>query len=657
MSKQKLSTRFRIIFGLILGVVMLSLVLLTVTQINESNRAARENLNYSVQLLESMTDNKIVDSEGIALLLSADDNILSALSGLNRSMMSNAIDGMFQSLNESMGLEILEVADEKGIVFYRAHRPESFDDDKSHETDIRNALQGNPSSSVSIGSNGIGIRITVPLVRHGRTIGTLQLGFSDALYRYYTESTSAELDIIDTHDIVFSSQKERGTAVNTLSAREQEAFRRALAGEEFTSQDRAFISHYIPIRDTSTQNVIGAYRVYYSLEESIAIQRRSMVYGGGSLVVSLLIIAYALLTINQKIVKPLQALSGQAEAVASGKLDVEAIEVLSQDEVGVLSKAFNEMVFGLRTLVTSVSDNAEVIAATSQELTATSEQSAAASNEVAKAVQDIATTATEQAKETSTGVQLAQKLSELIEEDLKDMQNISETMDRLLEQKNDGVKIVYSLTQKSTESNEAIQTIYKSTLETDESAKKIGEANQLIESIAQQTNLLALNAAIEAARAGEAGRGFSVVAEEIRKLAEQSTHSAKDIHEMLQVLQQKATHSVQTMEKVMAIIKEQSDHVKETEHKFVIIADEVDTVSTVIEKSVASVGVMQETKTNLEKIIRKLAEIAEANAASSEESAASVEEQTASVDEIADSSENLSQIAQDLMVLLEKFTV
>src|SRR5690606_33235105 len=95
-------------------------------------------------------------------------------------------------------------------------------------------------------------------------------------------------------------------------------------------------------------------------------------------------------------------------------------------------------------------------------------------------------------------------------------------------------------------------------LRTNDSAKKISQASQVIANIAGQTNLLALNAAIEAARAGEAGRGFSVVAEEIRKLAEESENSTKIIDEIVEDLQQNAANAVDMVEKVSMIVAEQA---------------------------------------------------------------------------------------------------
>src|SRR5690606_17996697 len=104
------------------------------------------------------------------------------------------------------------------------------------------------------------------------------------------------------------------------------------------------------------------------------------------------------------------------------------------------------------------------------------------------------------------------------------------------------------------ESGRAIESIYQSITKTNESSAKIGEASDLIKSIAEQTNLLALNAAIEAARAGEHGKGFAVVADEIRKLAEEAAASTRVIDEMIKNLQSDVDQAVTTMNRVEEIL-------------------------------------------------------------------------------------------------------
>ena len=361
--------------------------------------------------------------------------------------------------------------------------------------------------------------------------------------------------------------------------------------------------------------------------------------------------------IGTSISKPINGIIKHSDKLSKLDLteDVPEEYISRRDEVGTLAGAFQTITVNLREFVKQVSDTSNQVAASSEELTLTSQQSASAADEVARAIEEIAKSANEQAKDIETGVIKTDELNQNIEEDLKYMEQINKAMEQLTSLKDDGVKIIKGLTTRTKNSDQAIQTIYEGTMETNESARKIGEASQLIRGIAEQTNLLALNAAIESARAGEAGRGFAVVAEEIRKLAEQSTNSAKEIDNMLSRLQENSQNAVKIMEDVITIIREQVESVQITESKFDGIADQVESVKVILSKSMGTVNTMYSNKNELADIMQNLAAIAEENAASTEETSASVEEQTASMIEIAQASEVLAQLAENMKQNISKF--
>jgi methyl-accepting chemotaxis protein len=202
-----------------------------------------------------------------------------------------------------------------------------------------------------------------------------------------------------------------------------------------------------------------------------------------------------------------------------------------------------------------------------------------------------------------------------------------------------------------------VSTAYKSIQKANESSEKISEASSFISSVAAQTNLLALNAAIEAARAGENGKGFAIVADEIRRLAEQSTDSAKTIHDIIKSLQEDAAIAAKEMEEADSLVREQSQSVKETELNFNEISAAIRSAGDAVHSLNESGSRMNLRKDEVFYNIGNLSAASDETAAALQETAAAMEEATASSEEIANASENLSTITAELQLLINKFKV
>jgi methyl-accepting chemotaxis protein len=337
--------------------------------------------------------------------------------------------------------------------------------------------------------------------------------------------------------------------------------------------------------------------------------------------------------------------------------DVPDAYLKMKDETGKLGKAMQSLTDNLRGIVREINNSSEQVAAASEELTATSQQSATAAEEVTKTIEEIARGASEQAQNTEEGTSKSNLLGETIEKNINYAKQLNSASNKVAEVVDEGLIEVDQLLKITKESNEAASGIYDVILKTNESSNKIGQASSVIASIAEQTNLLALNAAIEAARAGEAGRGFSVVAEEIRKLAEQSSISTKSIDEIVNELQKNAQEAVKTMERVAIISKEQSNSVVVTKDKYVLISQAMKEAIMALEQLNVSEVEMDKMKNQIMDTLQNLSAIAEENSAATEEVTASMEEQAASIEEIAGASEGLSNLAQGLQTIISKFKI
>lgn len=360
--------------------------------------------------------------------------------------------------------------------------------------------------------------------------------------------------------------------------------------------------------------------------------------------------------IAQMISRPLKKVVTLVGQVANGDL-THSTNIDTKDEVGVLATSMNAMVISLRKLMQDVMNTSQQVAASSEELTASAEHTSRATEEITNSIQGIALgaeTSTASLEESSTGLE---EVTLGIQNIAESSNSISEASSNATSQAKMGGEYVGKTTQQMHAINESVNESSEAIRSLGKRSQEIGEITKVITEIANQTNLLALNAAIEAARAGEHGKGFAVVADEVRKLAEQSQQSSQQISELINEIQVEMTRSNESINQVKSDVEEGLTIVGKTEESFEVILVSLDQVGMQIDDMAATAEQMSASAQEVSANVASSTSMSRDSSANSQTVAAATEEQLASMEEISSASNNLSEMAMNLQELVSKFKI
>ncbi|MBU2703912.1 methyl-accepting chemotaxis protein [Sporomusaceae bacterium BoRhaA] len=358
-----------------------------------------------------------------------------------------------------------------------------------------------------------------------------------------------------------------------------------------------------------------------------------------------------------RMIRPLRMILDECMLLSQGDLRYRERKIVEKDEIGLLAKGFYEMRSKLNVLILSVKAQSEQVASSSEQLTASSYQSAEASDQIVHSINQIAEGIEKQASATAQMVTISKELSSSTERIANTTQAVSQIADITSQDAINGKVSLQNAMEQMKKIGKGSEDIQSAIAELADGSQEINEIVNLISTISRQTNLLALNAAIEAARAGEHGHGFAVVAEEVRKLAEESNQAALKIGKLIQKNQMNMNQAVNVTQAGVEGIKSGMIIVDSAGETFEKIAESVVDLSKHIYQishsitQIASHGQALLASTNtVDHIIKE-------NVAETQTISAAMEEQSASMEEIAASSQNLSNLSRNLEEAVAKFKV
>ena len=375
----------------------------------------------------------------------------------------------------------------------------------------------------------------------------------------------------------------------------------------------------------------------------------------------IIVLALVLLITIGVVAYLMREIKSGVNAVLKGAKEGEArnlayrIPVDRSDEFGHIAASFNHMFDEFRDMTKEFQASADIVDQSAIQLTETAEQSAEATQSIAQSITEVAGSTQEQMDYVTKTKEEVDAFSEGVDKSLATMNTICRHVEVTTQMTQEGGKLVQATVEQMHSIADTVEQSSAVIEKLGERSKEIGAIIDTISGIAEQTNLLALNAAIEAARAGEHGRGFSVVAEEVRKLAEESQEAATKISDLIAAIQKETGAAVSAMETGRAEAEKGRANVQSTGEGFKAIMDRIEGIHS---DTQLIMGTMQDIDESGKKIVGYTDNIhgsSQKISSSTETVSAAAEEQSAGMEEIAASSRQLAEQAQKLKDALGKF--
>lgn len=563
------------------------------------------------------------------------------------------------SLAKVVGVQAFQVMDKNGIIVASSNENDLKGERKDREY-FQETIKGKPFVSDALVSKSTGeliIPFTEPILNdNAQVLGVFSATINASFFVDKLDSLDIQGDVtvFSRSGIIMYSNVDPSVVGTTLELDGMDEFLSERAqGESITGEIDLGDSYISFTKIPDADFLVSVSKTYSDINKPVQQMSQQLIII--SIVAMILAILFGIL-ISVGITNPIISLTKLFRKMADGDLTVSA-EGKYRSEMKDLADSFNIMSANNKLLITSINQSIDVLKKSTGELDSSSKQTAVSISETTASGSEIARAMESQADDTEQIVDKFHGFGDSFDSLREQTNLIKVEAEKIVEVFHNSQSVINNLIAIKEQNEQEVQKISDITKKLQESSSSIGQITGAIAEISDQTNLLALNASIEAARAGEHGSGFAVVAQEIRKLAEQSAKQSKEINE---IIQQNLTYVAENNTSVMeirSVTQQQEQYVEDTKNAFMQIFNNVSHISDEILAIASRVVNMNKDKDEVMDSAQSLSATGEEVSASVEELNATMQEQSAMVQQLAGMVETINSLTIKLDEAASKFKV